>query len=168
MDNSVTPILGAARQAYQAGLCVLPVAADGSKRPDVPTWEGFKSIRPTREQMQAFRFEHRTGFGMIAGAASGHRGSWDFDCGETYHRFLDEAQHCGLGAVVQRIRLGYEDETPNGGRRWIVRYPETLEWKDTTLARRPANDGGSSVKTLIELTTFAVLAPSHGTTHPTG
>ncbi len=37
-----------------------------------------------------------------------------------------------------------------------------------TYARRPGRDGEPKVKTLIESTTFAILAPSNGRTHPSG
>jgi putative DNA primase/helicase len=49
-----------------------------------------------------------------------------------------------------------------------VHYPQTVAWRDETLARRPGREGEPAVKTLIELPTFAILAPSYGPTHPTG
>ena len=162
------PILEAAREAYRAQLCIVPVAEDGTKRPDVPSWEPFKAARPTLDDMKAFRFADRKGLGMIAGPVSERRGTWDFDDLETYRAFVEAADQCGLGDVIKRIEAGYCDETPNGGRRWIVGYPEALEWKDQTLARRPGREGEPPVKTLIEFPTFAILAPSHGTVHPTG
>ncbi len=161
-------ILDEARSAYRAGLCVRPVASDGTKRPDVPTWTGYQTARPTAAQMRAFRFEGRTGFGVIAGLVSGRRGTWDFDCPDTHVTFMAAADASGLGDLVRRIEAGYCDQTPGGGRRWIVHYPETVEWRDETLARRPGGDGEPNIKTLIELPTFAILAPSHGPTHPSG
>ncbi|MBA3890644.1 MAG: bifunctional DNA primase/polymerase, partial [Gemmatimonadaceae bacterium] len=161
-------ILDAVRAAHAAGLCVLPVAGDGSKRPAVPSWTPYQTTRPTSAQMRAWGFEFRDGFGMIAGPVSGHRESWDFDEPATFDAFIEAAAATGLGAVVQRIRDGYEDETPSGGRRWIVSYPADVDWHDTTLARRPGRDGESKTKTLVELTQFAILAPSNGRTHPTG
>jgi len=158
----------AIRSAYRIGFCLLPVAEDGSKRPDVPSWTPFKATRPTAAEMRAFDFTHRSGYGMIAGPASQCREAWDFDDLDVYHAFVAAAENCGLGPVVSRIIAGYEDETPNRGRRWIVRYPETLEWHDCTLARRPGRDGEPKVKTLIELPTFAILAPSNGRVHPSG
>src|SRR5262249_41783313 len=86
----------------------------------------------------------------------------------TFDAFITTAQRSGLGDVVTRIRTGYEDITPGGGRRWIVRYPSSVEWADCTLARRPGRDGEPTVKTLIELPTFAILAPSNGAPHPSG
>ena len=161
-------ILEAARSAYAAGLSLLPVREDGSKAPDVSSWREAQTVRPTVESMRTFDFGHRVGMGMVAGVASAYRECWDFDDLDTYRTFVDTAESCGLGEPVQRIRAGYEDETPGGGRRWIVTYPETVEWQDCTLAPRPGHDGEPKIKTLIELPTFAIIAPSNGPTHPTG
>ena len=118
--------------------------------------------------MRAWGFEHRDGFGMIAGPVSGHRETWDFDDAKVFEAFVSAATAAGLGDVVQRIRGGYEDRTPSGGVRWIVTYPANLPWSDQTFARRPGGDGEPKIKTLIEGTTFAILAPSNGRTHPSG
>ena len=168
MSVSPITIFEEAQSAYRAGLCILPVARDGSKRPDVRTWTPYQRERPTSEQMRAFQFERRHGFGMIAGLVSGRRGAWDFDCPDTYRAFVEAANASGLGKAVRRIEAGYCDETPAGGRRWIVQYAERVVWRDTTLARRPGGDREPKIRTLIELPTFAILAPSHGATHPSG
>lgn len=161
-------ILNAVRSAHAAGLCLLPTRADGSRAPSVPSWTEYQQTRPTVEQMRRWGFEFRDGFGMLAGPVSGFRETWDFDDAATFDAFCEAASATGLGAVVQRIRDGYEDETPRGGRRWIVTYPADVVWSDVTLAQRPGRDGEPKIKTLIEQTTFAVLAPSNGSTHPTG
>ena len=161
-------LLDAARSAYGAGLSLLPVREDGTKAPDVSSWREAQTVRPTVESMQAFDFGHRVGIGMVAGVASGCRETWDFDDLETYQTFVDTAESCGLGELVRRIRTGYEDETPGGGRRWIVTYPNSVDWQDCTLARRPGREGEPKTKTLIELPRFAIIAPSNGATHPTG
>ena len=164
----MTSLLDAARSAYAAGLSLLPVREDGSKAPDTRTWKEAQSTRPTLEEMRGFDFAHRAGMGMVSGPASRHRECWDFDDLDTYQTFVDTVEFCGLGELVGRIRAGYEDETPGGGRRWIVTYPDGIEWNDCTLARRPGHDGEPKVKTLIELPTFTIVAPSNGATHPTG
>lgn len=157
MSDTTGSIVEEARSAYHVGLCILPVASDGTKRPDVPRWTPYQTARPTAAQMRSFQFARRHGFGMIAGAVSGRRGAWDFDCPETYRAFVATADASGLGDVVRRIEAGYCDQTPGGGRRWIVQYPEGVTWRDTTLARRPGGEGEPSRKTLIELPTFAIL-----------
>jgi hypothetical protein len=118
--------------------------------------------------MRRFDFGHRSGFGVIAGAASDRRECWDFDCGDVFQAFTEAATACGLGTVVDRIVAGYCDTTPGGGRRILVGYPSDVETTDLTLARRPGRDGEPKIKTLIELPTFAIVAPSNGNTHPSG
>jgi hypothetical protein len=117
--------------------------------------------------MRAWHFERRTGFGLIAGPVSGDRIAWDFDGPDIYHAFVAAAEGSGLGELVRRIEAGYCDETPGGGTRWIVHVPGAGHRRGV-LARRPGAAGEPSVKTLIELPTFAILAPSSGPTHPTG
>jgi hypothetical protein len=166
-DGRVGPIDPAVRDAYRAGLSLLPVRDDGTKAPDLREWRDYIARRPTPADMRAFNFSQRVGYGMVSGPASGHRECWDFDCAATFEAFVETAHACGLGAVVNRIRAGYEDQTPGGGRRWIVQFPPSVTWRDCTLARRPNPDGEPKIKTLIELPTFAILAPSNGATHPT-
>ena len=164
-----TSVLVDVRSAYKAGLTLLPVAEDGTKRPALPEWKTYQHQRPTPDLMRQWNFADRAGFGMVAGPVSGHCESWDFDCAETFGALLDAAAATGLADVIQRIRDGYEDRTPNGGRRWIVRYPPDVTWSDTVYARRPGRPGADKpVDTLIETTMFAVLAPSHGAVHPSG
>jgi len=160
LDQGV--VLEAARQAYKAGLTILPTRSDGSKRPAVSTWAEFKDRRPTPEECRAMHFDQAEGLGIVAG---GGVECWDFDDHDIYQRFVEAASAEGLADVVDRIRAGYEDATPRGGRRWIVRLPVGVAWKDETLAGRP-ND--KDVEVLIELPTFAVVAPSNGRTHPSG
>jgi len=158
----------AAWSAYRAGLCVLPVKEDGSKVPAVREWTPYKTTRPIVEQMLGWNFGSRAGFGIIAGRVSGCAEVWDFDCDKTFNALVAMAHATGLGALVDRIRTGYEGRTPNGGVRWIVRYPAHVTWKDCTLAKRQKRVGETHDKVLIELPTFAILPPSHGGVHPSG
>ena len=118
------------------------------------------------DDMKAWDFAHRSGFGVVAGPVSGHVECWDWDDRDTFDKFIEAAEVCGLGNVVKRIREGYEDSTPRGGRRWLVKFPESVTWQDRTLARRPGK--GKGAETLVELPTFNVVAPSNGRVHPTG
>jgi hypothetical protein len=162
----VTSILDEVRAGYDAGLCLLPVCEDGSKKPDVSTWTAFQTTRPTRTQMRDWDFAHRSGYGVIAGAVSGNVVAVDFDCDDTYAALIDGAPRCGMDDFVVRVADGYEDQTPGGGRRWLVHLPADVEWRDCTLAQRPGRAGEPPKKTLIELPTFNILAPSNGLVHP--
>lgn len=159
----MSTILDAARQAVRAGLVVLPTRSDGTKAPALASWAAFKDRRPTLEERRQMGFATAEGLGLVA--THGVE-AWDFDEPDVFDLFLKEAAATGLGDLVARIRAGYEDATPRGGRRWLVTYPEAITWRDETLAARPNGDGKDHV--LIELPTHAVLAPSHGGVHPTG
>ena len=164
----MSAILETARAAYAAGLSPLPVANDGSKRPDVRQWKMYQTTRPTVDELRAFDFAAHDGLGIIAGAVSGHVECWDFDDAATCAAFESAAHASGLGDVWARLTNGYLDRTPGGGFRIPVHYPADGTFTDCTLARRPGRTGEPTIKTLIELPTFAIVAPSNGKTHPSG
>jgi hypothetical protein len=166
----------AAREAFAAGLSIVPPSEDGVKRPwpdESGKWEPFKTTRATAAQMQGW-WPGRTGLGVIAGPASGGVESWDFDDDDAFRAFLAAADAAGLSSGVARIRAGYEDRTPAGGVRWLVRYPaDVTRGANLKLARRPKRPDERKhdhdlVKTLIELPDYAVVAPSNGKVHPSG
>jgi hypothetical protein len=158
----------AALAAHKAGLCILPTATDGSKAPAIKPWGQYKTARPSVAELRAWRFDHADGFGVVAGAVSGHVECWDIDEARTGLAFDDAAVASGLGAVWTRITTGYLDQTPGGGFRILVRYPPDVVFSDCTLARRPGRAGEPAIKTLIEFATFSIVAPSNGRTHPSG
>jgi hypothetical protein len=126
-------LISEARTACRVGLCLLPTRADGSKAPAMRAWRAFKMRRPTTHEFRAMRFDHAAGFGVVAGHGVE---AWDFDDAAIFDQFLNASATIGLAERVARIRAGYEDETPRGGRRWLVRYPNEIAWRDKTLAAR--------------------------------
>jgi P4 family phage/plasmid primase-like protien len=170
-------ILEAAREANAAGVCIIPPAEDGTKRP-MPNakgqWEKYKTERPNNGELRRW-YPGRGGLGVVIGEVSGRVECWDFDDRHVYDLFVSRADEVGLGDVVERIEAGYVDDTPGGGVRWLVRYPDTMrrEPAGIKLARRPKKDTEKSherdnVETLIELPAYAITAPSNGTVHQTG
>ena len=175
--GGVNEVCRAAMEAYAAGLCVVPPAEDGSKRP-LPNakgrWEHYKTTRPTEQELVGW-YGARTGLGIITGEVSGYVEVWDFDDRPTYEAFVRAATACGLGAIVERLEAGYVDDTPGGGVRWLARYPAEVERQcdRIILARRPKVESEKSgpqdkIKTLIELPAFTIVAPTNGSVHPTG
>jgi hypothetical protein len=152
----------AAQQAYIAGLTVLPAKNDGSKRPDLESWAQYQTRQPTPDEWLAMKFED--GLGLVVGRDVE---VWDFDCPDTFEKFIETAEALGLGSLVDRIRSGYEELTPFGGRHWLVKLPAGVTWKRETLATRLAEDGQAG-KVRIELPLWVVTAPSNGRTHPSG
>ena len=164
----------AARQAFRAGLCVVPPIEDGTKRPQSidGTWQQFKTDRPTAELLRTW-YPGRTGIGVVAGKVSGDVECTDFDCRETYLEFCETARSTGLGELLGRIEAGYCDDTPSGGVRWLWRCPGANREHNQKLARRPRRpeenpDDTPKVKALIELPDYAIVAPSNGRVHPSG
>ena len=167
-------ILAAACSASSAGLCVVPPAEDGTKRPDCP-WDEFKRIRPTRDQLRAwFVTNRRAGLGLVCGRVSGGLECFEFDDRAAYDQFKDTAQQTGLGDLVERIERGYCEDTPSGGVHWL--YRTEVVSGNTKLARRPKaadekQGEGDRVKVLIETRGeggFVIVAPSGGPVHPSG
>jgi putative DNA primase/helicase len=170
----VIAVRDAARRAYTAGLCVLPPREDGSKAPEAVggEWNQFKQVRATPEQMRGW-YPGRSGLGVVAGPVSAETECGDFDCRETYDAFLKTAKATGLGSIVERIIAGFCDHTPGNGVRWLWRCPGAARKHNTKLARRPKRpeeqrDLHDTVKVLIELPDYAIVAPSNGKVHPTG
>ncbi|MET9968932.1 hypothetical protein ABZZ80_24130, partial [Streptomyces sp. NPDC006356] len=72
-DAQPTPDLRAsARELHDAGLCVLPIKADGSKAPDVRSWTPYKVNRSTpADHDQWFGGGRPHGIAVVYGAVSG-------------------------------------------------------------------------------------------------
>jgi hypothetical protein len=174
-DTTVARVERAAREAYAAGLSIVPTAEDGSKRPlpnEQGTWKVYAERRPTPDEIDGW-YPGRTGLGVIAGAVSNQVEAWDFDDREAYEAFVASGRATGIGHLIDRIEAGYCDDTPSGGVRWLLRYPRVIDWKAGKLACRPTRPGerrheNDGVKTLIELPLHAIVAPTNGRVHPKG
>ena len=169
------PILTAAREAYAAGLCVLPVAEDGTKRPDVRNWQAWTRDRPDKRQMRAwFAEQERSGLGIVCGKVSGNLECLEFDDTDVCRGFCETAAGTGLGSLLERIREGFEERSPSGGTHLFYRCDEIAG--NTKLARRSKRseeqkDGRDAVKVLAETRGeggYVIVAPSNGRVHPTG
>ncbi len=165
-------ILDAALTLYNAGMCVLPAMADGSKRP-AGNWKQFQTQRPSRDQTQAL-IERAEGIGVLCGTVSGNLEMLEvegagLDLMPDVKKAMDDH---GLGDVWRTILHGYAEATPGGGIHWLLRV-DGQALKNTKLARRPdpKPDNPHHVQVLFETRGeggWVVTAPSAGTTHETG
>lgn len=191
-DAQPTPDLRAsAREMHDAGLCVLPVRADGSKAPDVRSWTPYKVHRSTPEEHdQWFNNARHTGIGIVTGAVSGNIELIEFEGLAVREGVLDEvaelAINSGLGDLWQAVTTGWADKSPSGGVHYKVVVTGRPAAANTKLARRLAREdeytpeerqrvaekpNSKIVRVLIETRGeggFVVVAPSHGPTHPSG
>ncbi|MDX2839493.1 bifunctional DNA primase/polymerase [Streptomyces ipomoeae] len=192
MNDAQTPDLRAsAREMDDAGLCVLPVKPDGSKAPDVRSWTPYKVHRSTPDEHdQWFGDGRRTGIGIVTGNVSGNVELIEFEGRAIEEGLLDEvteiAENSGLGDLWKAVTTGWADQSPSGGVHFKVIVKGRPAGGNTKLARRLAREdeytdeerqklrekpNSKIVRVLIETRGeggFVVVAPSHGTTHPSG
>lgn len=182
-------LLQAALQLWDAGLCVLPAAADGSKRPGLP-WKPYQQERPTRDQVHDwFSSGQHQGLGVVCGQASGALEMLEFEGRAVAEQVAEHAtalaHASGLGDLWQRITGGYMELTPGGGIHILYRVDGPVAG-NTKLAARPAmldelddrerqvladKPGTVFSRVLIETRGeggWVVLAPSGGAVHETG
>jgi hypothetical protein len=180
-----------ARELHEAGLCSLPVKADGSKAPDVRSWTQYKVTRSTPDEHDRwFGSGHRTGIGVVTGAVSGNIELIEFEGLAVKEGLLEEvaelAVNSGLGDLWHAVTTGWADQSPSDGVHYKVVVKGRPAAGNTKLARRLAREDEYTpeerqrvaekpntkiVRVLAETRGeggFVVIAPSHGRTHPSG
>jgi hypothetical protein len=159
-------MLAASLDAYDAGLCVVRAATDGTKKP-VGYWQRWQQQRPTREQVIAWFSAGHAGMGAICGAVSGGLEMFELegrvgpDGREEFARRMKQAGHEFLW---RKLLDGLVVTSPSDGRHFVYRVDGPVDG-NTKLARNADSE------TLIETRGeggFVVLPPSHGTVHPSG
>jgi DNA-binding transcriptional ArsR family regulator len=153
------------------GICAVPVATDGSKRPALANWKLYQERLPTPDELLTW-FASAEGVGVICGKVSGNLEMLELEgraVADKMHLDLKEmANNAGLGDVWDRINNGYVEMTPSGGIHWLYRIDGIVPG-NTKLARRPGENGTFDV--LAETRGeggFVIVAPSAGTCHPSG
>ena len=166
-----TDILLTALEFANEGICVVPVATDGSKRPAIASWKQYQETMPTTSELMTW-FAGAEGVGVICGKVSGNLEMLELEgraVADKIHLDLKEmANNAGLSDVWDRINNGYVEMTPSGGIHWLYRIQGIVPG-NTKLARRPGENGNIDV--LAETRGeggFVIVAPSGGTCHPSG
>lgn len=163
-ENHTPPLPSLLSLAFlwrQHGFSCVPVAEDGSKRPDLLTWKTYQERLPTIEELTQWFPPHRTGIGIITGAISGNAEVLDFDQWDVYQSFCERAHLEQLGPLLDRVRAGYEERSPNGVH---------LLWRCPTIdgnTKLASNGKKATIETRGE-GGFCIVAPSHGRVHASG
>jgi len=164
-------VLTAALRFAAVGCSVVPVMADGSKRPGIGQWKEYQHKLPTVEELQTW-FKDAKGVGIITGKISGNLEMLEVEgravADGIHTQIKDMANEIGLEELWQRLNEGYCEMTPSGGLHWLYRIEGEVPG-NTKLARRPGP--GDTVDVLAETRGeggFVVAAPSGGTCHPSG
>jgi len=173
-------VYATALEALAAGLCPIPARTDGSKAPR-GTWERWQTERPTIEQLQHWFADGHPGIGIVCGEISGNLEMLELEgvavAGGVGREVTRLAKAAGIGDIIERLRHGYTEKTPSNGIHWLYRVDGDPVPGNTKLARRLSSEAelaqnpDDKIKTLIETRGeggFTIIAPSHGTTHPTG
>lgn len=159
-------VAAAALAAWDAGLCVVRAATDGTKRP-LGAWRQWQQQRPDRVQVEQWFAGGHPGMGAICGQVSG-----GLEMVELEGRAVDAGLpdridtamvDAGLGDLWSTVLDGYCERTPSGGLHILWRC-ETVEGN---LKLATNSDGEVLIETRGE-GGWVVLAPSNGATHPTG
>jgi len=141
--------------AHSQRINAIPVKED--KKPACTSWGQWQTQPQTLEESQKHSNGSSAGIAVITGTASGGLESIDFDQMEAYQEYLDAAHGTPNEAIINKIRSGYEEGSPNGIH-WLYRisdagehFPDNEKWtfKDTKVAIETRGQGG-----------YIVIAPS--------
>lgn len=166
----MSDLLETALALYAEGIVALPVRTDGSKAPGLSSWKTYQQTRPTVDEMLLWFGTNSTdGIGVLTGAISGNLEMVELEGRAVMAGALDElvdlASDNGIADLFDRVREGYQETTPSGGLHLLYRVTDGEVRRNTKLARdedrqvlaESRGEGG-----------FVVIAPSAGTTHPSG
>jgi putative DNA primase/helicase len=179
---------GAALAWHDAGFCVVPAADDGSKRPGVGAWKTYQREQFPREALANGSYP---GIGLVCGAVSGGLEMLELEgraiAEGAFETVAASAAAANLGDLWDRVTKtdgAYLELTPSGGVHILYRLADAPVPGNTKLANRPARvdeltddesalvaKGRTVVRGLAETRGdggFVIVAPSAGTTHPTG
>jgi hypothetical protein len=164
--------LDAALDYLKANLSIIPIRADGSKRPALPAWGLFQKRLASEKLVRGWWEDGSKGIGILCGAVSGNLECIDFDRADLFEPWRDlvETQAPGL---VTRLCIVRTPREPAG---YHVRYRcrETPIPGSMKLAQEPAIDsttGKPNLRTLIETRGeggYALAPGSPPTCHETG
>lgn len=158
----------AALGAWDAGLCPVQATTNGKKRPQ-GTWQEWQTRRPTRARIDEWFANGWPGLGVICGAVSGNLEMLEFEgsamAAGMFDAFCQACDDAGLADTLHKITEGYGEDTPSGGIHMFLRVTDGPAMGNQKLAMRA--DGSTMIETRGE-GGFVIVAPSHGSTHPTG
>jgi len=167
-------VMIAALQFLNAGVNVVPVMHDGSKRPQ-GSWKQYQTETNTWQNVMQWA-DTAEGFGIITGTVSGNLEMLELEGRAVQAGVLDDAHElahaAGIGELWDKLTRTYTEATPSGGIHWLYRIdlPDSTTMPgNTKIAQQPGTGGNPDV--FIETRGeggFVVVAPSHGTIHPTG
>lgn len=170
-----------------SGCSVIPIRADGTKRPAVE-WKTYQDKPATPEQVEYWFYPPNEGYrnlgiGVICGKVSGNLEMLELEGRATSEETLEaigaRCDELGVGSTLSTLmgEDGYCELTPSGGIHLLYRVTDHEVPGNTKVARRPATweeleaKPDDKLKVLAETRGeggYVVVAPTGGTVHATG
>lgn len=185
--NPAPDMLATALQWATAGCSVVRVTLDGTKTP-LGTWKQHQTTRADPDQLRTWFQAGHPGLGIVCGTVSGDLELLEFEgravTEDIVPAFTEACAQTGISDTWTTISTGCAIMSPSGGLHLYYRVEGGVDG-NTKLAQRHARDDELTPDEAHRLTTrnkrptrvlietrgeggFAVTAPSHGPTHPTG
>ncbi len=187
---TITDVAAAATAWQAAGVSVVPTRTDGTKAPQ-GIWKPYTSTAATAEQVATWYTNGHPGLGLVCGKVSANLEMLELEGRAVAEGQLDQLRQlvtaAGLSDLWRRLTIGgYAEWTPSGGLHLLYRLQDMDVPGNTKLARRPARvdelvdderrilaerPDAAFWRTLAETRGeggYVVVAPSHGTVHPSG
>lgn len=152
----------AVREAYDAGLCIVPPREDGSKAP-LGIWKEFQAERPSLERLREYYRKERHGLGTLGGPVSGELEVFELESDEVWKRFRCAMADGGYEDMLEKAEDGYLEQAPRGGVHYLWRTEKAGGNRKLAMTE--------NFEVMIETRAaggYCILAPSYGPVHPTG
>lgn len=184
-------IVDAALTWYDAGCSIIPIRADGTKKP-VGEWKPFMVRRIDRTELRGWFLQNPDhGIGIVCGKISGNLEMLELEgraaSGDDIDKIMSECEKRHVGHILHYLMThGYAEWTPSGGIHFLYRITDHDVPGNTKVARRPATEDEivadmaatglprekvNKIKVLSETRGeggYLVVAPTGGTVHATG
>lgn len=165
----MTTLLATALELHGAGLSVVPVAADGTKRPRV-SWKNYTSNPAGTDQLESwFGDTVEQGIGIVTGFGNVEMLEVEGKAMASMGDVVELLDGTGLRPIYDKLVAGWSEQSPSGGLHLFYRIAEGGVPGNTKVAQQP-KDEPPYRETLAETRGtggFVVLAPSGGGVHPT-
>lgn len=166
---------------HEAGCSVIPIRADGTKRPAVE-WKPYMSTPAYEATLRQWFAHGDLGIGVVCGAVSGQLEMLELEgraaTGEHISAVTQQCEQRGVGDVLfDLLENGYAEWTPSGGLHLLYRISDHDVPGNTKVARRLATQAEldtnpqDKIKVLAETRGeggYVIVAPTGGSVHPTG
>lgn len=163
-------LVDVALELHAAGLSVVPVAADGSKRPRI-AWKQYTRSAADEAQLRAwFEADVEQGVGIITGYGDVELLEVEGKAMQLVPDVLELLDGTGLRPLYDLLVTSWSEQSPSGGLHLFYRLADGEVPGNTKIASRPAA-GPTGREVLAETRGtggFVVLAPSSGNVHATG